>query len=169
MVECGPLGLKQRLDVWGEIGPPLRLMKALKDQLDPRGTLNPGRFVGGLDRPESGRESGSYDAGCKKRTDNQVAVAEDKPSTTFVPAVDMEFDRALLKQCVHCGLCLDYCPTYRVLGTEMDSPRGRIYQIKAVYEGKIEKDDPHFAEHMYACLDCRACQTVCPPVSSTAR
>jgi glycolate oxidase iron-sulfur subunit len=79
-----------------------------------------------------------------------------------MPAVDMEFDRSLLKQCVHCGLCLDYCPTYRVLGTEMDSPRGRIYQIKAVYEGKIEKDDPHFAEHMYACLDCRACQTVCP-------
>jgi glycolate dehydrogenase FAD-binding subunit len=48
VVECGPLGLKQRLDVWGEIGPSLRLMKALKDQLDPRGTLNPGRFVGGI-------------------------------------------------------------------------------------------------------------------------
>src|SRR5947207_4561974 len=78
------------------------------------------------------------------------------------PAVDMEFDRALLKQCVHCGLCLDYCPTYRVLGVEMDSPRGRIYQIKSVYEGKVARDDPHFAEHMYACLDCRACQTVCP-------
>jgi glycolate oxidase iron-sulfur subunit len=74
----------------------------------------------------------------------------------------MEFDRALVKQCVHCGLCLDYCPTYRVLGTEMDSPRGRIYQIKAVYEGRIDRDDPHFAEHIYACLDCRACQTVCP-------
>jgi glycolate oxidase iron-sulfur subunit len=80
----------------------------------------------------------------------------------YVPAVDMEFERTLLKQCVHCGLCLDYCPTYRVLGVEMDSPRGRIYQIKAVYEGRIEKDDPHFAEHIYACLDCRACQTVCP-------
>jgi glycolate dehydrogenase iron-sulfur subunit len=91
-----------------------------------------------------------------------LAVAEEKTAAAFVPAVDMEFDRALLKQCVHCGLCLDYCPTYRVLGTEMDSPRGRIYQIKAVYEGKIQKDDPHFAEHIYACLDCRACQTVCP-------
>ena len=91
-----------------------------------------------------------------------MAVTEPKPSTEFVPAVDMEFDRALLKQCVHCGLCLDYCPTYRVLGTEMDSPRGRIYQIKAVYEGRIPKDDPHFSEHIYACLDCRACQTVCP-------
>jgi glycolate oxidase iron-sulfur subunit len=74
----------------------------------------------------------------------------------------MEFDRALLKQCVHCGLCLDACPTYRLLGTEMDGPRGRIYQIKAVYEGQIAPDDPHYAEHIYACLDCRACQTVCP-------
>jgi glycolate oxidase iron-sulfur subunit len=84
------------------------------------------------------------------------------PVTESPPAVDMEFHPALLKQCVHCGLCLDYCPTYRVLGTEMDSPRGRIYQIKSVYEGVVAAGDPHFSEHMYACLDCRACQTVCP-------
>ena len=76
--------------------------------------------------------------------------------------MEFEFDRALLKQCVHCGLCLDSCPTYRVLGTEMDGPRGRIYLIKSVFEGKIQPDDPHYAEHIYACLDCRACQTVCP-------
>jgi glycolate oxidase iron-sulfur subunit len=74
----------------------------------------------------------------------------------------MELDRALLKQCVHCGLCLDSCPTYRVLGVEMDSPRGRIYQIKSVYEGTIAPDDRRFAEHIYGCLDCRACQTACP-------
>jgi glycolate oxidase iron-sulfur subunit len=91
-----------------------------------------------------------------------VAVTSDKALPQTGPAVDMEFDRALLKQCVHCGLCLDYCPTYRVLGVEMDNPRGRVYQIKAVYEGKVAPDDPKFSEHMYACLDCRACQTVCP-------
>jgi glycolate oxidase iron-sulfur subunit len=71
-------------------------------------------------------------------------------------------DKKLLKECVHCGLCLDYCPTYRVLGHEADSPRGRIYQIRQVYEGKISAEDPDFREHIYACLDCRACQTACP-------
>ena len=71
-------------------------------------------------------------------------------------------DKKLLKECVHCGLCLDYCPTYRVLGHEADSPRGRIYQIRQVYEGKISADDPDFREHIYCCLDCRACQTACP-------
>ena len=71
-------------------------------------------------------------------------------------------DKKLLKECVHCGLCLDYCPTYRVIGHEADSPRGRIYQIRQVYEGKISAEDPDFREHIYACLDCRACQTACP-------
>ncbi len=71
-------------------------------------------------------------------------------------------DKKLLKECVHCGLCLDYCPTYLVLGHEADSPRGRIYQIRQVYEGKVSPDDPNFREHIFACLDCRACQTACP-------
>lgn len=71
-------------------------------------------------------------------------------------------DKKLLKECVHCGLCLDYCPTYRVLGHEADSPRGRIYQIRQVYEGKVSPQDPDFRQHIYACLDCRACQTACP-------
>jgi glycolate oxidase iron-sulfur subunit len=71
-------------------------------------------------------------------------------------------DKKLLKECVHCGLCLDYCPTYRVLGHEADSPRGRIYQIRQVYEGKLSPDNPDFRQHIYACLDCRACQTACP-------
>jgi glycolate oxidase iron-sulfur subunit len=71
-------------------------------------------------------------------------------------------DKKLLKECVHCGLCLDYCPTYRVLGHEADSPRGRIYQIRQVYEGKVSPDDVDFRQHIFACLDCRACQTACP-------
>jgi glycolate oxidase iron-sulfur subunit len=71
-------------------------------------------------------------------------------------------DKALLKECVHCGLCLDFCPTYHVLGHEADSPRGRIYQVRQVYEGKVSPDDPDYREHIYACLDCRACQTACP-------
>jgi glycolate oxidase iron-sulfur subunit len=79
-----------------------------------------------------------------------------------IPAVPMELELDTLKQCVRCGLCLDYCPTYRALGVEMDSPRGRIYQVKAVYEGKISPEDPHFRKHIYQCLDCRACETACP-------
>ena len=78
------------------------------------------------------------------------------------PRLNDILDKKLLKECVHCGLCLDYCPTYRILGHEADSPRGRIYQVRQVYEGKVRPDDLDFRQHIYACLDCRACQTACP-------
>ena len=64
-------------------------------------------------------------------------------------------------KCTHCGLCLNQCPTYRVLGWEMDSPRGRIRLMRGVTEGLFEVT-PAFAEHMDVCLACRACQTACP-------
>ena len=67
----------------------------------------------------------------------------------------------LMRQCIHCGFCLPTCPTYAVLGVEMDSPRGRIYQMQAVAEGRMEIS-PQFVEHMYCCLGCRACETACP-------
>lgn len=67
----------------------------------------------------------------------------------------------LMRQCIHCGFCLPTCPTYAVLGTEMDSPRGRIYQMQAVAEGRMTISSD-FVEHMYCCLGCRACETACP-------
>lgn len=69
--------------------------------------------------------------------------------------------RAELETCIHCGLCLTACPTYRELKIEPDSPRGRIYLMRGLAEGRIEPD-PELIGHLDRCLDCRACETVCP-------
>jgi glycolate dehydrogenase iron-sulfur subunit len=67
----------------------------------------------------------------------------------------------LLSTCVHCGLCLNHCPTYKVLGMEMDSPRGRIYQMVQVNEGKMPLAGS-FVTHIDRCLGCVACEIACP-------
>ncbi len=69
--------------------------------------------------------------------------------------------RELYSRCIHCGLCLQQCPTYRVLGLEADSPRGRIYQILQVDEGRLAIDTP-FVEHIDRCLGCLGCVSACP-------
>ncbi|MDQ2840901.1 MAG: heterodisulfide reductase-related iron-sulfur binding cluster [Acidobacteriota bacterium] len=68
--------------------------------------------------------------------------------------------QADLDKCVHCGLCLNACPTYRELGVEMDSPRGRIYQMNQVASGA--PITPAYIEHLDLCLACRGCETACP-------
>lgn len=68
----------------------------------------------------------------------------------------------IINTCVHCGLCLSSCPTYRETGLEMSSPRGRIYLMKAVDEGRIGLESEVFQEQMGQCLNCRACEAVCP-------
>src|SRR5579872_3682047 len=90
----------------------------------------------------------------------------DVPATKIQPPVIGPLRRHthtydLMRQCIHCGFCLPTCPTYAVLGVEMDSPRGRIYQMQAVAEGRMALS-PEFIDHMDCCLGCRACETACP-------
>lgn len=66
-----------------------------------------------------------------------------------------------LEKCVHCGLCLNACPTYRELGLEMDSPRGRIYQMVQVSTGAAPIGDS-YVDHIELCLACRGCESACP-------
>ena len=70
-------------------------------------------------------------------------------------------DPAELTLCVHCGLCLNYCPTYLELGTEPDSPRGRLQLMRALDEGRVDAS-PRVQLHFDRCLQCRACETACP-------
>lgn len=67
-----------------------------------------------------------------------------------------------LLACIHCGLCLEACPTYVITGDENDGPRGRLYLMRAVGEGRLANDSASFERHIDRCLGCRACEQVCP-------
>lgn len=70
--------------------------------------------------------------------------------------------RAGIDACVHCGFCLQSCPTYLALEDENDSPRGRLVLMRAMFEGALAPDDPSVHTHIARCLGCRACETACP-------
>ena len=94
-------------------------------------------------------------AGCIRNYKMQTSLADfikDSPE-------GQEAD-AILRSCVHCGFCLAICPTYQLLGDELDSPRGRIYLMKQVMEGAPVTEKTQL--HLDRCLTCRACETVCP-------
>ena len=73
---------------------------------------------------------------------------------------DGEAAEAILRKCVHCGFCTATCPTYQLLGDELDGPRGRIYLIKQVLEGQVPTRATQL--HLDRCLTCRSCETTCP-------
>ncbi len=88
-----------------------------------------------------------------------LPLSEASPRDRNNPGANIDY--GLFLDCVHCGLCTASCPTYVELGDENDSPRGRIYLMRAVTDGDLELND-HVRGHLELCLDCRACETACP-------
>ena len=78
----------------------------------------------------------------------------------FAGTADGTEAEAILRRCVHCGVCTATCPTYQLLGDELDGPRGRIYLIKQVLEGATPTRETQL--HLDRCLTCRNCETTCP-------
>jgi len=108
------------------------------------------------------KTAGSSDA-CPHDTSELLTIgtgSSSKGESAGAPArMYIEHDR--LMDCIHCGLCLSQCPTYAEGGLEPDSPRGRIYIMRSLVEGRTEPT-PALVDHLDLCLGCRACETACP-------
>ncbi|HTR79848.1 MAG TPA: 4Fe-4S dicluster domain-containing protein, partial [Gemmatimonadaceae bacterium] len=91
-----------------------------------------------------------------------MSAVESSSAPCALPGTPLADMRAGIDACVHCGFCLQSCPTYLTLEEENDSPRGRILLMRATLEGALPLDDPSVHEHIERCLGCRACETVCP-------
>ncbi len=88
-----------------------------------------------------------------------TSTTPDVPAPSTRVGTDIDYEKFL--DCVHCGLCTAACPTYLETGDENNSPRGRIYLMRSVVDGRLELS-PKVSEHLDLCLDCRSCETACP-------
>jgi glycolate oxidase iron-sulfur subunit len=95
------------------------------------------------------------------RDDEAPAARTGAPAALQEHADKSGISYGKLLDCIHCGLCLSSCPTFDLLGKEGDSPRGRIYYMRALAEGRTEIN-PSMVHHLDTCLGCRACETACP-------
>ena len=91
-----------------------------------------------------------------------MSIGRLTPSPCAIPGTPLANASAGIDACVHCGFCLQACPTYLTLEDENDSPRGRIVLMRALVEGSLPVDDPDVRTHIDRCLGCRACETACP-------
>ncbi len=114
----------------------LALHQRLKAALDPQAIFNPGRMY-------------------KQRLSMKTELTQ-----AHLDSPEGQRADSILRSCVHCGFCNATCPTYQLLGDELDGPRGRIYQIKQVLEGQPATRS--LQTHLDRCLTCRACETTCP-------